>query len=491
MALSSDRLALLRAVLAEKGLAAPHARAIPRRAAAERAPLSFAQERLFFLELYQPGTPLYNDCVAVRVQGVLDPERLARALAAVQARHEILRTTFALAGAGPEQRVHEPGPPPLSRLDLSGASDAAVRARSLAAAEARTPFDLERAPAWRVLLARLAPDAWLLVVTMHHIVSDGATLGLLFDELSAAYATDAGLAPLALQFGDYAAWERSALDERRAAEHLAHWTRVLGGELPACAWPERLGQAGGQGAWVPIGLGSQSLAHLRTLARAEDATSNQVLLAAWLALLALVTGENDQRTGIASSLRTRRELEPLLGFFVQSLVLRADLGGDPTFGELVRRVRTAVLQAHAHAELPFDRVVRALERAPGRGDAPPLAPTFFSHMNNALRAPRFEGARATWEFVDPGVARFEIALVLHESERDVTGFLEYDLGVFAGETAAHLGASYVRLLEAVLARPELRLSELALLCAPVRRAPSRRAPLAFPTHTRRAAGGLA
>jgi hypothetical protein len=209
MALSSDRLALLRAALADKGLAAPRARAIPRRAEGSRAPLSFAQERLFFLELYQPGTALHNDTIAVRIEGALDPRRLAGALAGVQARHEILRTTFELAASGPEQRVHAPGPPPLRLLDLSTerAHEASVRARGLAAEEARQPFDLERAAPWRVLLARLGERDWLLVLTMHHLVSDGATVGLLFDELSRAYdCGEAAPSPLALQFGDYAAW---------------------------------------------------------------------------------------------------------------------------------------------------------------------------------------------------------------------------------------------------------------------------------------------
>ena len=491
MALSRDRLALLRAVLADKGLAAPRARAIPLRATRARAPLSFAQERLFFLELYRPGTALYNDCVAVRIEGPLDPRRLAQALADVQARHEILRTSFVLAGSGPEQRVHPPEAPPLSELDLSATNDAAVRVRSLAAEEARTPFDLERGPPWRLLLARLGPEEWLLVLTMHHIVSDGASVGLFFDELSAAYAAPAASpAPPAVQFGDYAAWERAELDERRAAEALAHWQRVLGGELPAYEWSGQSGRASGRGACVALAFGAESVLGLERLARAENATSNQVLLTAWLVLLAAASGEDDQRTGLACSLRCRRELEGLMGFFVQSLVLRADLSGDPSFGALLRRVRAAALEAQAHADLPVDRVVRALVRAPGRADGPALAPTFFSHMKDAIRAPSFAGTRTAWSFVDPGVARFELALVLHESAGHLVGFLEYDLGVFAPEAAERLAGDYGRILAAVLARPESRLSELRGAYAPRARAGGRRS-LPFPARVRRAAGGSA
>lgn len=493
MALSSDRLALYRATLAGKGLAAPRAQGIPPRRERARAPLSFAQERLFFLELYQPGTALYNDCVAVHVEGALDAGRLARALGRVQARHEILRTTFVLGKDGPEQRIHEAGagdiPAPLRTLELVGSHDTREAAHAFAREEAARPFDLERAPPWRVALARLAATEWRLVVTMHHIVSDGATMGLFFDELGRAYAAeDAPAASPEVQFGDYALWERAQFDEQRGARHLAYWQRLLAGELPVLVWPEARGRATQRGATVPLGFGRESVERLGALARAHEATPNHVLLTAWLALLAAASGTPDQRTGLASSLRTRRELEPLLGFFVQSLVLRVDLGDDPTFGELVRRVRAAALEAHAHAELPFDRVVRALERGPGGESRAALAPTFFSHMRDAIRAPAFAGASTRWEFVDTGLARFELALILHESDDAVSGFLEYDLGLFAPETAERLAKDFVGLVARALARPEMRLSGLCAPCQPRVRAPGRRTPPPVPVRLRRASG---
>src|SRR5262245_7312864 len=355
--LSTDRLALLRAVLAQKGLGTPRTTRILRRANTNEAPLSSAQERLFFLELYQPGTALYNDGIAVRVEGALDPSLLRRALAEVLRRHEVLRTSFLLDRAGPVQRIHEAGEPPLRVVDLAGDGEALERARSLAGAEVRAPFELERAPLWRCTLAHLAERDWLLVLVMHHIVSDGASMGLLFDELSAAYAAFAAggsptLAPLAVQFGDYAAWERDALDERRAEEHLAYWKRALGGELAGLAWPERRGSASQRGALVPLSFQGDVTGHLARLSQGERVTSNHVLLAAFLAFLSGRTGATDVHTGIAHSTRQRRELDPLLGFFVQSLVLRADFGGDPSFLEILRRVRSATLEALQHADLP-------------------------------------------------------------------------------------------------------------------------------------------
>lgn len=490
--LSSDRLALLRATLAGKGLAAPRAEALPRRAGRATAPLSAAQERLFFLELLDPGTALYNDAVLVWIEGELEPERVGRALAAVAARHEILRTTFELGAEGPLQRIHEGMAPPLLRIDLSAEAAPREAARVRAVEEARTPFDLEAASPWRVALVRLGPREWALLVTMHHILSDGASMGLLFDELARHYAADSGpdlAPPLAIQFGDYTAWERSSGDPARDERDLAWWAGALRGGLPRCAWPDAQGSASGRGLQVPLRFESDVLERLASLARSARATANQLLLAAWFAWLGSRTEAAAACTGIASSLRTRRELEPLIGFFVQSLPLRLDLGGDPDFLELVERVRRAGLEAQAHGGLAFDRILRAAAQpssSASTGSAPPPPQTFFSHMRDAIRAPAFPGTEARWEFVDPGLARFELALVLHESATELTGFLEVDLGLFPPATARRLAEDFTRLVGLLLADPTRRLSTLRASPPPT----PRRAPPAFPgsLRLRRAAG---
>lgn len=478
--LSGDRLALLRATLTAKGLPAPGARLVPRRTERERAPLSLAQERLFFLELFQPGTALYNDAVLVSVESALDRERLTHALARVQARHEILRTSFVLASDGPEQRIHSPGPLPLRWVDLREENEAFELVRALAYEDARAPFDLAQPSQWRMTLARLGPSHWVLALTMHHILSDGASMGLFFDELSALYAHEhAELEPLAVQFGDYAAWERARLDERRAAELGAYWKGALDG-LPVSTWPGGGARATQRGAQVPLAFEKDCAQRLGALARNEQATTNQILLTAWLTLLGAKSGATDVCTGIASSLRQRPELRPLIGFFVQSLPLRMDLGGDPTFLALVGRVRVAALAALEHGELSFERIARAAGRFGGVDGGPALFTSFFSHMKDAIRVPSFAGAGSAWEFVDPGVARFELALVLHEAGRALTGFLEYDLGLLAPAAAERLAGDYVRILEAVLTRPGVRLSELRSLCAP----PGRRNTTALPPRRR-------
>jgi hypothetical protein len=482
--LSGDRLALLRATLAAKGVAAPVARLVPRRTERERAPLSLAQERLFFLELFQPGTALYNDAVLVSVESALDRARLTHALARVQERHEILRTSFVLCGDGPEQRIHRPGPLPLRWVDLRGENESFELVRALAYEDARAPFDLAQPGQWRMTLARLDQNHWVLALTMHHILSDGASMGLFFDELSALYSHEhAELEPLAVQFGDYAAWERTRLDEPRHAELAAWWKNALDG-LPVSTWPGSGARATQRGAQVPVVFAPDCAERLATLARTEQATTNQMLLTAWLTLLGAKSGASDLCTGIASSLRQRPELRPLIGFFVQSLPLRADLGGDPTFLALLSRVRVAALAALEHGDLSFDRIARAAGRAGGVEGGPALFQSFFSHMKDAIHAPAFGEAQCTWEFVDPGVARFELALVLHESARALTGFLEYDLGLLAPAAAERVASDYVRILEAVLGRPGVRLSELRSLCA----LPGRRTTTALPPRRRRAAG---
>lgn len=481
--LTPERLALLRGTLARKGLGTPHAAAIPRRSERGGA-LSAAQERLYFLEAYEPGTPLYNDCVALHVDGPLDAPRFAAALAAVQARHELLRTSFELEGDGPRQRVHEGCALPLRTLDLCAEP---ARADGLVAEEARAPFELERAPAWRALLLRTGDERWLFACTMHHIVSDGASYGLLFRELEEHYAAlgegrDARVPELPVQFGDYAAWERAALDETRAATDLEYWKSAFPGELAALELgPGRATRAGAQ---AHVRMPADLAARVEACARAQRATANQVLLTTWLAQLALLGRADDVRTGTAMSLRRRSELEPLLGFFVQTLALHVAAGDDPDFATLLARTRAAALGAAQHAELPFDRVARALERRGGT----PLLESFFSHMQDAIAAPRLGCASTRWEFVDPGVARFPLSLVLHGSAAGVQGFLEHDLGLVPAERARLLVQDYQRLLAAVLERPGVRLSELRSLCSAL--APTaRKRLLDFPARPRRAMGG--
>lgn len=483
---SAERLALYSALLREKGLATPRAGAIPRRTDAARAPLSFAQERLYFLELYEPGTALYNDAVRVDLEGELDRDALERALARLVERHEILRTSLALENGGPVQRIHPSCPGPWTVTDLAHDVDSAARVTELAREEAGRPFELETAPLWRLRLFVLGRAHHVLVLTMHHLVSDGASMGVFFDDLSVLYALESGtsereLQPLAFQFGDYAAHERATYDGSREEEHLAYWRAALAGELPSAAWPGARGPAHQRGGQIPLAFSQAFTTRLEHLARAQGLTTNQLALAAWFVLLGAASGLDDLRTGFAGSLRHRRGLEQQIGFFVQSLVLRATTRPEQEFLALARELGQRTLAALAHEALPWDRVVRALERR----DGPSLAPVFFSHMRDAIRVPRLGAAHARFAFVDPGVARFELALILHEGAEGITGFLEYDEQRIARASAEALAADYGALLARVLALPEARLDELARLVR-VRTSSPRRAPLPLPIRARKA-----
>jgi hypothetical protein len=474
--LSPERLALLRRTLASRGLGLPQTAPIARRVDRTLAPLSPPQERLWFLEAFEPGTALYNDALAVDVEGPLDPARLRTALGELSARHESLRATFESTAEGARQRIASTIELPFVFEDLRSGSDPAGLAEARARADAGRPFELEHAPAWRARLARIADDRWLLSLTMHHIVSDGASCGVFFDELGALYRGSAPL-ELAVQFGDYAAWERGRGDEARVAADVEWWTQHLRAPLPDLNWPGTPGSATHTGELVALELEAPLVERLAGFTRAQDATSNHVLLAAWLGLLATTTGVQDVRTGLAASLRSRPELYGLIGFFVETCCLRVDLSGDPTFSDVLTRVRELALEATRHERAPFDRVARAVGHDP-------LIQVFFSHMKDAIRAPDLGPARTTWRFLDPGVARFDRSLVLHEGADRVHGFLEFDEGRLDRALATRLANDYVALLEAALTRPEQRLTELARSAAPTRRG---RPPLPVPP--RRAIGG--
>jgi hypothetical protein len=435
----------------------PERLALPRRRDPTRAPLSLAQERLFFLELYRRGTVVHNDALLVHVDGELDPARLARALDQLQLRHESLRTTFALVFEGPEQRIEADPRVPLRSLDLRDADRPAARARALADEDARKPFDLAAAPPWRATLYRTGERAWQLALCMHHLVTDGASMGVLLDELAALYAGRA-LAPLAVQYGDYAAWERARHAATPAEHVLAHWRAVLARPLPPLDWIDAVGTASGQGVLVPLAFAHGAGARIAACARAHGATSAEVLLAAWLALLAAASGADDVRTGLAASLRGRRELDPLVGLLEQTLPVRVDLCGNPDGRELLRRVRACALDARAHAAVPLERLLRMAQ--PGGAE---LLPALFAHRPGALRAPALGDARTRWELLDTGSARSELALVVCADEDGPLGYLALDLGRFARASGPRLAAAYVALVEALVARPAARLAELRVL----------------------------
>jgi amino acid adenylation domain-containing protein len=433
---------------------------------ATEAPLSFAQERLWFLDQRNPGLAVYNLPLAVRLSGRLDREALARALSAVAARHEGLRTAFRSTAGRPVAVVVEEAELPLPLVDLRGlqtAPFADAEAARLADEEAGHPFDLRRAPLVRARLLAFADTEHRLLLSLHHIACDGWSLGVLVSELGALYSGET-LPELPLQYADYAAWQREDLQGEVLERQLEHWRRQLAG-LPALDLPTdrpRPVVPRYRGNWVEMAFPPDLAGRLRRQSRASGVTLFMTLLAGFQALLARYSGQDDVAVGTAVANRRHRKIEGLIGFFVNTLVLRADLTGEPSFGVLLARVRETALAAYAHQDLPFEKLVEALRPARDTGQAPLISVNFLL-QNTPLPELRLPGIEAHATAVFNGTAKFDLAVSLEERADGIVGVLEHDADLFEPATMARLGGHFLRLLEAAVASPEARVGELPLL----------------------------
>ncbi|MEV4840310.1 amino acid adenylation domain-containing protein [Nonomuraea sp. NPDC049486] len=436
--------------------------AIPRRPAGADIPLTHAQEGLWFMEQFAPGTAAYTIPLVVRLRGDLDAARLRRALEAVVDRHEILRTRFCADPDG-RPRVEVAGTGQVELRRVSAPDEAA--ARELLSAELARPFDLAAEPPVRALLVRLAGDDHVLLVALHHIAGDGWSLEILAGELRALYAGEEPPA-LALQYGDFAVWQRG----RPADEaDLAYWRERLAGvppiELPLDG--RRGAVATFEGDSHTFRLGPDVLAAATRLAREHDATLFMVVLAVYQVLLARHSGRSDFAIGTPVGGRPRSELEPLIGMFVNMLAMRADLEGDPTFAELLARVRRSTLDAFAHQRLPFEQLVGEL------GLARDVSRTAVFQVALALRSygedtAAWPGLTAEPYPLTAGAAPFELELFLTERGGGLDGLFVYNRNLLAKATVEELGARFGTLLRAALAGPDRRVSDLELLTGPER-----------------------
>ncbi|HYH79386.1 MAG TPA: amino acid adenylation domain-containing protein, partial [Longimicrobium sp.] len=444
-------------------------------------PLSFAQQRLWFLDRLEPGSAVYNIPVALRLGGELDARGLAWALTEVVRRHEVLRTTFGAGADGePVQVVHPPAPVRLPVVDLSGL-DAAERKRwveRLSNEEAARPFDLARGPVMRCALLRLGAEASVVLFTLHHIASDGWSMEILQREVTALYGArvrgeDPPLPDLPVQYADYAVWQRRWLEGEVLERQVAYWRERLAGAPAVLELPldhPRPAASSGRGADRGFSLSPELSRSLRELGRREGATPYMTLLAAWNALLARYGAGDDVVVGTPVAGRTRLEAEGLIGFFVNTLVIRTGLQGDPTFRELLARVREGVLEAQAHQDVPFERLVDelAVERSLSHT---PLFQVVFS-LGQAAR--REDGLRLGGVEIDAlasggETAKFDLGLGMRDLGEWLEGSIAYRTELFDAATAERLAGHFVRLLEQAAADPGARLSELELLDAAARR----------------------
>jgi amino acid adenylation domain-containing protein len=441
-------------------------------------PLSFAQQRLWFLDQWAPGNPVYNVCEAHRLKGRLDLDALEKSLNEVVQRHEILRTTFPVLNDQPTQTIEPALRLKLAIIDMQARPEIERHERSLdvAGQEARRPFDLARGPLLRVAVVRLAEDEHLLLFTLHQIVCDGWSMQIFRREFRACYdAFSEGripsLPPLSLQYVDFAMWQHRLLQEDVLRPQVSFWRSQLGRQLPILnipadhARPARQNFRGGKVFFVvPKG----STAALNELSREEGVTLFMTLLAAFKILLHRYSGQEELAVGFPVANRNLAETGNLIGFCVNTLVARSDLSGDPTVKEFLKRVRDVCLGAFAHQDLPFERVVQEVQ-PPRDSNRNPLFEVMFAFQNIPLGNLRLTNLISTSESIDSGTSKFDLTLSLAERDKMLVGFFEYSSELFERHTIERMVSHFQTLMRGLVADRHLPISKLPLLAEAERR----------------------
>jgi amino acid adenylation domain-containing protein len=472
-ALNPKQRELLQLKLANQDVNVLKATSITRRAQPV-APLSFAQQRLWFLDQLEPGSAAYNISLNVTLSGKLDSAALLKSLNELTRRHEIFRTTFAVVNDEPAQIISTTLEMDMPIIDLSHLPDAEREreARRLAAAEARRPFDLSRLPLLRAALLRLSETEHLILLTLHHIISDGWSMSVLIKEVAALYEAyrrgeQSPLPELAVQYGDYAVWQREWLAGEVLEQQLAYWREQLSGatqlELPTDR--PRPPVQSFRGAHYQFVVEEEVWSGLREMSQREGVTVFMVLLAAFKVLLSRYTGQRDIVVGTPIAGRTRTETEALIGLFVNTLVLRTKWTGEVSFRELMREVREGTLEAYAHQELPFEKLVEQLqpERSLSRT---PLFQVMFVLQNVPQESLELAGLNLHLLQVESGMSKFDITLSMLEGDDELYGSFEYSTDLFEEATIARMAGHFQNILRHVVSAPHQLVSDIPLLSAP-------------------------
>jgi amino acid adenylation domain-containing protein len=435
-------------------------------------PLSFAQQRLWFLDQLQPGNPAYNIPAAVRLKGALNVAVLEQTFQEIIKRHEALRTTFKSVEGRPAQVIISSFNFTLPIVNLRELSQAEREAEAmrLAAEEARQPFDLTKWPLLRVTLLHLDDTEYLLLLTVHHIVADGWSMGVLVREVAALYEAfcsgkPSPLPELSVQYADYAVWQINWLQGEVLEAKLADWKQQLGQILPPLQLPAkqpRSAVSSNQAEIQNFQLSGQLSEALNALSRQQNVTLFMTLLAALQTLLYRYTNQEDIVVGTDLANRTQVETEALIGFFVNILVLRTDMRGNPTFRQLLDRVREVTLKAYTHQDLPFDKLVEELR--PDRTlSQTPLFQVLFVMQNAPMPTLEMAGLTLIPVAIDSGTAKFDLALFVSETETGIVGSWKYNSDLFDRETIAQMSNRFETLLGSIVAQPDSRLNTLEIL----------------------------
>ena len=438
--------------------------------AGQPVPLSYPQQQTWLVAQLEPHSPLFNDPFTLRIAGALDTAALTTALGEIVRRHALWRSTYHLAAGQPVQRVHAPERLRVPLVDVAGAADPDGEARRIATADLLRPMSLEEGPLVRALLIRVAPDEHRLYLTLHHSIFDGVSLYDVFlPELHALYhaartGTPSPLREPALQYADFAAWQRAALTDAVLEPQLRYWRGQIA-DLPALALPldfPRPAVETFRGARQPVTVPPALTRRLVALAHAERATLYMVLLASFQALLARYTGQTDIPTGTVISNQNRPELRGLIGVFINPLLIRTDLAGQPSFRELLQRVRERALAAFSCSDVPLEKLAAAARaERPGGAPSPSLFQTIF------LLDPQIPALEPGWSFdrmdLFNGCTMCDLSLQLRERDGGVAGVFEYSPELFAPATVARMAAHWLALLTAIADAPEERVAALRLL----------------------------
>ncbi|HVH13183.1 MAG TPA: condensation domain-containing protein, partial [Longimicrobium sp.] len=443
------------------------------------APLSFSQQRLWFLEALGEMGGTYHIPMRLYLTGSLDVAALRRALDRIVARHEVLRTTFGQVDGKPVQRVSAPTPGgfSLAEHDVRSAPDPRAALDALVLEEAGARFDLAAGPLIRATLVRVADDEHALLITLHHIVSDGWSMGVLGRELGTLYEAFVRgepdpLPPLTTQYADYAAWQRRRVEGELLERQAAFWEWTLAGAPELLELPvdhPRPAQQDFAGDSVPLALDAELSAALRALSRRNGTTLFMTLLAGWAIVLGRLSGQADVVVGTPTAGRDRREIEDLIGFFVHTLALRVDLSASPTVAELLAQVRTRALEAQQNQDIPFEQVVERVR--PVRSLAySPLFQVMFAWQNalgDGLTLPGLQTGPVAKPAQDS--AKFDLSLTLWEDDGRITGSLEYATALFHRATVERHAGYLRRVLEEMAADENRPVARLRILPTEERR----------------------
>nr|WP_267255905.1 condensation domain-containing protein [Nostoc sphaeroides] len=437
-------------------------------------PLSFAQQRLWFLSQLEPNSSAYNIPTAVRLTGKLNVAALSKSLNEIIRRHEILRTTFTVVDGEAIQVIAKGENFTFSVIDLQVLSEEKKQQEvsKLAALEAQKPFDLLQGQLLRASLLQLAETEYVVLLTMHHIVSDGWSTGIFIQELTALYTAFSQGQPspipdLPIQYADFAIWQRQWLQGEVLQTQLNYWKQQLGGNLPILELPSdrpRPAIQSNNGATQRFQLSKSLTEKLKNLSNQEGVTLYMTLLAAFKVLLYRYTQQEDIIVGTPIANRDRTEIEGLIGFFVNTLVMRTNLANNPTCREFLQQVREVTLSAYAHQYLPFERLVEKLQ--PGRDlSHSPLFQVMFV-LQNATTEPINLPELTLQELrLEKNTTKFDLTLSLSETETGLQGDLEYNTDIFDTDRITRMLGHFQVVLEGIVANPQQRLSELPLLTA--------------------------